>query len=159
LKKHLANLRNTQNLGRALFAALLLALTTPSFARLGEPETLIKAEATQLGASLLEERTATHKIVTLDTPAELRIRQWVNAQGRVFAITWAGPVMPDLAQLLGRHYTAFREAAERGHSTRSAVRLDTPEVVIESAGRMRAFRGRAFCPPMLPAGVRPEDIR
>jgi hypothetical protein len=119
----------------------------------------IAAEAKQFSASQREERAATHTVVILETPAELVIKQYVNAEGKVFALSWMGPVMPDLPKLLGRYHEAFVAGAQRAPSSRNAVRIDTPEFALESLGRMRAYRGRAYVPALVPPGMRPQDIQ
>jgi hypothetical protein len=39
------------------------------------------------------------------------------------------------------------------------VRFESPDLVIESSGKMRAFSGRAWVPAMLPSGVTAADIQ
>ena len=45
------------------------------------------------------------------------------------------------------------------HTTILVMRITQPGLVIQSGGRMRAFRGRAYVPQLLPPGVTPDDIR
>jgi len=39
------------------------------------------------------------------------------------------------------------------------VQIQEPGLVVQVAGHMRAFFGKAYVPQMLPAGIRAEDIR
>ncbi len=95
----------------------------------------------------------------LTTPAGTLVRQFAAADGRVFAVTWSGPAMPDLRQLLGTYfgdYAGTREATGRGHAQRN---LENADLVVQSGGRTRAFSGRAYLPSKLPTGVVINDIR
>lgn len=81
------------------------------------------------------------------------IREYAGADGKVYAVTWAGPQMPDLRQLLGPYfpqYIAESDQSRSGHSQRS-VRHDG--LVVQSGGRMRAFSGKAYLESAIPTGV------
>jgi hypothetical protein len=39
------------------------------------------------------------------------------------------------------------------------VRVDLPDLFVETGGHLRAYAGRAFLPTLVPAGVAPADIR
>ena len=42
---------------------------------------------------------------------------------------------------------------------RRALRLALPDLVIESGGHMRAYRGRAYLPARVPDGVSTADLK
>ena len=86
------------------------------------------------------------------------VRQFVDAQGVVFAVSWSGPFLPDLRNLLGEHFAALRqtESAGRGHS--SSMSISRPDLVLVSSGHMGAFQGRAWLPAQLPAGFDPAAM-
>ena len=92
----------------------------------------------------------------------IRVREFLNRKGIVFAVTWAGPAAPDLQQLLGAtqfaSYTTVLTTRARLGLQRS-VRVATPDLVVESEGHPRNFSGRAYLPAMLPAGVSATEIR
>ena len=67
--------------------------------------------------------------------------------------------MPDLEPLLGSHYAAFRQAASRTGRRRSAVVLRAEDLVVESGGHMRAFRGRAYLPGLVPRELTAAVVR
>ena len=98
----------------------------------------------------------THEVTT---PAGTVVRQFAAADGRVFAVTWSGPAMPDLRQLLGTHFGDFtdtRDSSPRSHARRN---LENADLVVQSGGRMRAFSGRAYLPSKLPTGVLIDELR
>lgn len=87
------------------------------------------------------------------------VREYANAAGTVFAVSWNGPFLPDLRALLGEHFaTMTGAAAQRPKAGHSQLAVDRPDVVIVSSGHMRAFSGRAWIPAGLPAGFSSADI-
>jgi hypothetical protein len=86
------------------------------------------------------------------------VREFVSAEGKVFGVAWAGPVRPDLQQLLGSYYEEYQKSAptRRAHHP---VSIQTPNMVIQFGGHPRAITGRAYIPGMVPPGVRVEEIR
>ncbi|MEM5420366.1 DUF2844 domain-containing protein [Paraburkholderia sp. BR14263] len=86
-----------------------------------------------------------------------------SAAGTVFAYTWQGPAQPNVGALLGRYAADWRSAAAALHATGRnglhAARVDGAQVVVETAGHMRAYVGRAWLPAALPAGVSVGDLQ
>ena len=81
------------------------------------------------------------------------VREYSDAGGKVFAVSWRGPTLPDLRTLLGEKFTAMTNAAgARAKAGHSQLALDRADVVIVSNGHMRAFAGQAWIPTALPAG-------
>jgi hypothetical protein len=88
------------------------------------------------------------------------VREYAAFQGRVFAVSWRGPVLPDLAALLGTHFPTFSLAAEqaRAKGLRGAsISVRQDGLMMLSTGRMRAFEGYAYA-PALTASVNVDDI-
>ena len=87
------------------------------------------------------------------------IREYVTPAGKVFGVSWSGPRIPDLSQLLGSYAAEFQNAvhAKTGHR-RTAV-IHESDLVVESSGHMRAFYGRAYLNSMLPNGVTQEIVK
>lgn len=95
----------------------------------------------------------------LQLPSGTVVTEYVNGNGVVYAVTWHGPSLPDLQQLLGHYFEHYQAAARTPVVRHRLVHLDSPDIVIESSGRMRAFVGRAWVPALLPSGVTPADIQ
>lgn len=87
------------------------------------------------------------------------VREYADATGRVFAVTWRGPLQPDLRALLGEHFPRLQAAAAAPRRDHRALVWREDGLVIESTGRMRALAGRAWLPALLPAGVALEELR
>lgn len=79
------------------------------------------------------------------------VREYVGANGTVFAVSWNGPFLPDLRTLLGSQFSTLT-AAHASRAGRGPVRVERSDVVIESSGHMRAYTGRAWLTSALPAG-------
>ena len=86
------------------------------------------------------------------------VREYVSAEGKVFGVAWNGPIMPDLKQLFGDHFPTFQSEAQARGSARGPLRINRPDLVIQSGGHMRAFSGRAYLPQLLPAGATAAEI-
>lgn len=84
------------------------------------------------------------------------VREFATPTGQVFAVTWHGPVLPDLKTLLGGYFPAFAQETAQAQQTgrqRSRVLMQTPGLVVQSTGRMGRFLGHAYAPDLVPAGV------
>ena len=90
-------------------------------------------------------------------PSGTQVNEFVDAGGTVFAVSWDGPFLPDLRELLGRHFAVLGDQPS-APGRASAASVQRPDVVVMSAGRMGAFQGRAWLPPQLPAGFNPESL-
>jgi hypothetical protein len=95
----------------------------------------------------------------LQLPSGTVVTEYLTGNGVVYAVTWHGPALPNLRQLLGNYFVSYQTAAQTPVVRHRLVRLESPDIVIESSGKMRAFTGRAWIPTLLPSGVTPADIQ
>jgi hypothetical protein len=98
----------------------------------------------------------------IKAPTGTVVKEYVSPAGRVFGVSWRGPFIPDMQQLLGDYfeqYSAAAKAQREGHVGRQPLNIQEPGLVIQTAGHMRAYSGRAYDPGLLPAGVTPNDVR
>jgi hypothetical protein len=89
------------------------------------------------------------------------IREYVSSAGKVFGVSWTGPTIPDLTQLLGSYNTEFQNslhAQGKSFRRRPAV-VHNADLVAENSGHARAFHGRAYLNSLLPSGVPQETIQ
>jgi hypothetical protein len=95
------------------------------------------------------------------------VREFTNAKGQVFAITWSGPGKPDLRTLLGRYFstfqagsgfTAFRAGGRTMHSPRRPPQVSQPDLQVQTGGHMGWFNGVALVPSLAPAGFAPASL-
>ncbi len=78
-----------------------------------------------------------------------------SAGGVVFAMSWRGPVMPDLSQLLGTYFSRYtaKLPAPTAATRNKPITILTPDLVLHADGHMRAFSGSAYAPGLVPAGL------
>lgn len=139
---------------------LLLATSAPVFAGLGGAATSVVAD--QAAGKTVVRRAVparSYTIQDIQTADGVAVREYVTADGTVFGVVWRGPVMPNLEQLFGAYFEPYRDEVRSAGPGRHPVRVDRGDLVVESGGHMRAFRGRAYLPQLLPAGVSADEIR
>lgn len=144
--------------------AIIVACITPAMATLGQAPG--KAPASSASAAKLKS-TSTRATSGLYTTHETRldndtvVSEYADPAGRVFAVSWRGPVLPDLSALLGDYFSTFKTETTRVRLTgqRGApVHIELEGVVIRSQGRMGHFFGQAYAPDLIPAGVNITDV-
>ena len=89
------------------------------------------------------------------------VREYATPAGIVFAVSWQGPVLPDLRALLGNYFNTFKLETERVRITGrrgGPVSIDHADLVVQSSGRMRNFFGHAYAPTLIPAGLNIKDV-
>src|SRR6201995_5166709 len=110
-----------------------------SYAALGESASKIDAEQTHMKAARRITSQAAYQVHELTQPSGAVVREFVDAGGNVFAVTWSGPYKPDLSMLLGKSFPRFVEAGSAPHASHRELAIRAPDLVVESQGRMRAF--------------------
>jgi hypothetical protein len=156
------NVRSTMNVKKCLVAGgVLIAALTPCIAAaaLGEPEASIQNDALQLRGSINVTEHAGYRLHELQLPSGTLVREFVGADGKVFAVAWSGLTPPNLRQMLGRFFDPFVAAAGAGRKDHSHLQVRTGDLVVQSGGHMRAFAGRAYLPQSVPNGVDLGEVR
>lgn len=139
-----------------------IALSLPAFATLGGDASSVEADRAQMQATLTSTRTDAYTMQEIQHPNGTMIREYVSPAGRVFAITWHGPFIPDMHQLLGTYFQQYSEGVKAHHAAgpgRRPLNIQQPGLVVQSIGHMRSFSGKAYDPTLLPKGVTTNDIR
>ncbi len=124
-------------------------------ASLGGDAASVLADADELHGVVQPSVSADFEVQEIVSDNGMRVREFLNGAGVVFAVSWQGPVMPDLQTLLGAQfpvYAAALAARERPGLHRS-VRVATANLVVESDGHLRAYVGRGYLPALVPPGV------
>jgi hypothetical protein len=91
----------------------------------------------------------------------VHVREFMTPDGVVFAVAWDGPVPPDLRPLLGTSFAAYARtlAALKQPGLQRSLRIASSDLVVETAGHLRAYRGRAYLPALIPDGTPAADLR
>ena len=148
---------------RAWLLALALVTvvsSTPALAALGGDVSSVQKDRTRFKASVQFSPAAHYSVHELTAPTGTVIREYMTEDGHVFGVTWQGPWRPDLRQLLGPYFADFQQAAKaKGTGRNGPLSSRSSRLVIEMSGHPRAFRGRAYLPDLVPAGVSEDEIQ
>ncbi|AXE31133.1 hypothetical protein DK842_15305 [Chromobacterium phragmitis] len=101
---------------------------------------------------------APYRVVQDQDAAGRVIRQYVAADGTVFAVAWSGATLPNLQQLLGSYFQAYRQAQQANRHGLNVMRGTIGGMVVQTRGRVGDFAGFAYDAALVPAGVSPEQL-
>jgi Protein of unknown function (DUF2844) len=138
---------------------LLLVAAIPAWASLGGGVSTVQADQAHMKASLRVTQNTGYTVHEMQSQSGGVVREYVAPSGQVFAVSWQGPFMPDLRQVLGSYFDQFAQVAQARQRHGGPLMIHEPGLVVESGGHMRAFFGRAYVPQMMPQGVSKEAIR
>ena len=135
-------------------------------AELGGGMSGVQADSARIGthmASVALSNYSRHEITRANGGI---VREFTNAKGQVFAVTWSGPGKPDLRTLLGRHFATLQASGQASsdtigrtmHSLRRPAQVNQPDLQIQTGGHMGWFHGVAFIPSLAPSGYSPSDL-
>ena len=139
-----------------MFAAV--CVSAPALAALGGDVTSVETDRVSMKGALRVTPGIDYSVHEIQTSAGIVIREYASAQGQVFAVSWQGPGIPDLRQMLGSYYSEFAQARSEPHYNHHHLTVRTAGVVVESSGRTRTFFGRAWAPALLPQNFSLKDI-
>jgi hypothetical protein len=140
----------------------MLVVACPASAALGGDASSVGRDLARMNGADNVGSTGRHTVHEILVPGGTVVREYVSAEGVVFAVTWSGPFRPDLRQLLGAYFDEFTDAAREAksrHAGRAPLVIERPDLVVHMGGRSRAFVGRAFVPSLVPADVLLQDVR
>lgn len=138
----------------------ILAFSVPASAELGGNVASVKADQEKMGGALTVTTASGYEVHEIQSVQGVRVREYVAPGGTVFGVAWQGPFKPDLRQLLGPYFDQYVKAVEQGRKTsRGPTTIQTPGLVVQTGGHMRAFVGRAYLPQMIPQGASADAIK
>ncbi len=144
----------------SIFAILLTA--APSWAALGGDVSSVEADRVHMQGTRRVTTTESYAVHEIQAGTGTLVREYVSADGKVFAVAWQGPWPPDMHQLLGDYFDQYTQAVKARNTGRRARRpllIEEPGLVFQMTGHSRSFSGRAFIPGQLPSSVTTEAIR
>jgi Protein of unknown function (DUF2844) len=144
-----------------IFVCSLIIAALPcasALAGLGGDAASVEADRTSLKGELRVTSGESFTVHEITTPTGMRVHEYLSPTDKVFAISWRGPGIPDLRQMLGSYYGQFEQAAGAPHYNHHHLSIQTPDVVVQSSGHTRAFFGRAWVPALLPQNFSVNDI-
>lgn len=142
-----------------ILLSILVAAAFPAGATLGGSVDSVAADQSKFHAkrAVVDKQDYTIHEITSDDGT--LIREYVTPAGKVFGVSWSGPTIPDLTQLLGTYNTEFQNSLRSRRGRRNVAIVRNPDLVVESTGHTRAFHGRAYLNSMLPSGVTQDVVQ
>lgn len=147
--------------GRIIVALALLLPPALSFAGLGQDQNSVNLDRRRMDARHQVKADTLYSLHELQTADGSRVRQYVAANGMVFAISWHTLYKPDLTTLLGASYPAYvqsAQAAARRPGMQRQFRHEELDLVLRSSAHLNVFSGFALRRSMLPRGLDPHTI-
>jgi hypothetical protein len=147
-----------------IFLLLLFILNVhPSFAALGEVEDSVTSDQTKILGPKASFSMTAHGNYRMHEMKKTNqtVHEFVTSDGRVFAVTWKGPVHPDFSVLFGNYFKDYQDARQAAHDQRLRRRsgtIESGDLHVEIGGHMAAQSGRAWVKSILPAGFDINDI-
>ena len=143
----------------ALTSVLMLA-TVCAHATLGQDEATADADGNRLQARRTKRAEAGYAVHEILLGSGTIVREYASPEGKIFAVTWRGPTLPNLGQILGEaNFQSFVGSPGAQHVRRRLRAVQRDDLVVHSAGRPRAFSGYAYVPALVPSGVAVENLR
>lgn len=162
-------MKNTQSLRspqRALFKTLsvvaLLVLGSGAKAELGnaplQPDLQQKQQANAVKKLLFTSNAAAlYSVSVVEFQSGVQLTEYMDQTGRVFALKWSGPIAPDMSVLLGTYFSVYKDELDKSRALhlggKRNVAVSANDLVTASSGHLRDWRGYAYAPSLVPAGV------
>jgi hypothetical protein len=146
---------------RLTLSALGAFVAGTAHASLGGDAFSVQADQAELHGTLARYDRPQFIIQEIATDSGMRVREFLTPSGVVFALSWSGPALPDLQQLLGASYLDYSHALSqlKQRGSKRSVRLASDALIVEQEGHLRSYVGRAILPGVLPAGVPVAELR
>jgi hypothetical protein len=136
-------------------------ISAPALAALGGDASSVERDRAGLRGTLRVSASSAYTVHEISTSSGLVVQEYATPDGKVFAVSWRGPGIPDLQQVLGDYYGQFAQAraAMAPHYDHHHLVVSTAALVVQSRGRTRDFFGRAWAPALLPQGFSLNDLQ
>lgn len=146
-----------------VIAHVVLASPPPASAALGGDETTVSVDQASMKGTLRSTPGKAYTVHEIKAQTGTVVREYLSPAGKIFAVVWQGPFLPDLRQLFGSHFEQFSQSAQNLKGQHPRVRgpllIQEPGLVVQTGGHMRAYFGRAYIPELVPQGVPIEEIQ
>ena len=139
---------------------ILIWGAAPGWAALGEPESSVSADGKVLQGQIRAEAHPGYRLCQITDSSGTVIREYVSPGGKIFGISWQGPFVPNMAQLLGSYFPYLQQYAQAQTGRRGGpLILRKDDFVFTSGGHMRAYHGRAYVISLVPTNLTPEVMQ
>lgn len=146
-----------------IFNSILLFVTIvlPLLASAGLGDKVPRPSTARSSVSAAKAMTTAGYRVQETVASGIQIKEYINDSDVVFAVTWRGVVKPDLEDLLGSTYKAFKsnDAKTNSQVQGRLKTVQTDKAVVQLHGHPRDLRGLAYLKDLLPIGFNLEDLQ
>jgi hypothetical protein len=138
-----------------------ISLPLPAKAALGGDVSSVQEDQAHMKAALQIRTGQAYTVHELHQESGTVVKEFISPAGKVFAVSWSGPFIPDLKQVLGEYFDKYSQAAQTRAQRpgRIPLMIQQDGLVVQTGGHMRAFTGRAYLTDKLPEGVSTDAIR
>ncbi|MGD0222286.1 MAG: DUF2844 domain-containing protein [Terriglobia bacterium] len=147
---------------RVVWGVLLILIlgAAPAWAVLGEPEASVSADRQFLRGQIRDEAHEGYRLHQITYSSGAVVREYVSPAGKVFGVSWQGPRVPNMQQLLGSYFTYLQQYAQAQTGRHGGpLIIQKNDFVFSSGGHMRSYHGRAYLPSLLPTNLLPEVVQ
>jgi hypothetical protein len=146
---------------RAAAGMVLLGLSTPALASLGGNVNSVESERVQMKANIQVLQHDAYEVHEMQLPGGTVVDEYVSPAGKVFAVAWHGQFPPPMQQILGTYFQQYSTALQTqpkmyGHRP---LNIHEQGLVVQTAGHMRAYYGRAYILSLLPQGMTVSQLQ
>ncbi len=99
-------------------------------ATLGEPESSLTAETQLNRASIKQSDYGSYRVHQMQLPSGTVLREYAGPDGKIFAVSWNGPFIPNLRQSLGSYFAEFAAEAPAAHGNRKHLEVRQADLVV-----------------------------
>ena len=152
---------NAKRLLGCLVAGVLVSqlVCLPALATLGEDAATVENDRIKMKAQLRTSAVAGYTVHEIASTAGTTVREYIAPSGKVFAVAWTGPLLPDFEQTLGKYFPEYNANASSPRVGRRHLSFQGTDLVVSSHGHMRAFYGIAYVPSLVPTNFSVQDIQ
>jgi hypothetical protein len=125
-------------------ALIAVGAALPAWASLGGDTASIQADQVHMQGTRQMIAAQSYTVHEIQAANGTVVREYVSSSGKVFAVAWHGPWLPDMRQLLGSYFDQYIQATKAQSGSRMGRRplmIEQPGLVVESGGHLRAFSG------------------
>ena len=145
---------------RIAMSLVVMTASTLCWAELGANKTEPVKDGLRLQHLQLRTTDDQYSVQELTLESGTLVKEYINASGQVFGVSWQGPFKPDLRLFLG-DATLNRLNPSRNHKIldHHHASIVSPDLIIMSKGMGRSFFGKAFSPNLAPASLGIDQIQ
>ena len=139
---------------------MLILGAAPLCGALGESESSVGADRQFLRGQIRDEVHEGYRLHQITDASGVVVREYVSPAGKVFGVSWQGPFVPNMQQLLGSYFPYLQQYVQAQTGRHGGpLAIQGYNFVFTSGGHMRWRRGRAYVPSLLPANLSPEVVQ